>query len=302
MKPNVQVRGAVQIVEESVALLRIAPAEAIFTYLFGAAPFLVAFLYFLSEMMRSPFAHERLAMESLIVAALFVWKRIWQAVFAAQLHKLLSGRGFSRRFLFRTIVLQAALQPLRLIALPVTFFATVPFAWSVAFFRNVGLFSAVGDPNPVQTARSQASLWTPQNWGVLGLLTGAGFLLALNLLIALVMLPGMIRSFLGIEGDLARMGSMVLNLTTVTIALSIAWLAIDPILGGSSCVALLLRSFSSIGRRSEGCPSQSGCDCGVARDLARLHPRSRFGTECGAAQPGIAEPDYRPCPAGAFDG
>jgi hypothetical protein len=233
MKQKGRPRGSVQIVEEAVALLRAASSETIFMYLFGAIPFFVAFLYFLSEMMRNPFARESLAVESLIVALLFVWKRIWQAVFAAQLHELLSGRGFSRRFLFRTIATQTALQPLRLVVLPVIFLATVPFAWAVAFFRNTGLFVALGDPEPVKAARAQSVLWTHQNWGILGILFGAGFVLFLNLMIALVMLPSLVRSFLGIEGDLARMGLLAVNSTTVAIAIVIAWIAVDPILEAS---------------------------------------------------------------------
>jgi hypothetical protein len=239
VKRKGEARGAVQIVEEAVALLRTASAGTILTYLFGAVPFQVAFLYFLSEMMRNPFARERLPMESLVVALLFVWKRIWQAIFAAQLHQELAGRGFSRRALFRTVVVQTAVQPLRTVVLPVFFFALVPFAWAVAFFRNVGLFAALGDPNPGISARSQAVLWTRQNWGILGILFGAAFVLFLNLLVLFVLLPGLVRSFLGIEGDLARLGLLVLNRTTVALAVAIVWLAIDPILEA----AYVLRCF-----------------------------------------------------------
>jgi hypothetical protein len=43
-------------------------------------------------------------------------------------------------------------------------------------------------------------------------------------------LPQLARSFLGIEGDLARAGGGLLNWTTFSIAAALAWLAIDPLL------------------------------------------------------------------------
>lgn len=127
-------RPALEILEQAMNLLRNAAAGTIFSYLVGSVPFLLAVLFFFSEMTRNPFADERLAWESLAVAALFVWKRIWQAVFAAQLHEQLSGRGFEMRNLPRLIAVQCALQPLRMIALPVSLLMTLPFGWVVAFF------------------------------------------------------------------------------------------------------------------------------------------------------------------------
>jgi hypothetical protein len=219
-----------ELLEEAIHLLRNAPAGAVLSYLTGSAPLLLALLFFLSEMTRNPFAREQLAVESLGVAALFVWKRIWQAVFAAQLHGQLSGSGFAIRRLPLLIVVQCALQPLRLIALPVSLLMTIPFAWVVAFFRNVGLFAALGEPDPVRAARQQAGLWTRQNWGILSVVTLAALLLFLNLVVTIAVLPQLAKSFLGIEGEFARLGSNILNTTTLAVAASITWLAVDPLL------------------------------------------------------------------------
>ena len=239
-------RPALDILEEAMNLLRNAPAAAVFSYLLGSVPFLLAVLFFFSEMTRNPFAQERLAWESLAVASAFVWKRIWQAVFAAQLHERLSGRGFELRNLPRLIVVQCALQPLRMIALPIGLLMTLPFGWVVAFFRNVGLFTALGDPHPVQSARGQAELWNRQHWGILSVVTVAALFLFLNVLVMLLLLPQLGRSFLGIEGEFARLGRGILNWTTLAVAASLTWLAIDPLLEA----AYVLRCFYGVSVKS----------------------------------------------------
>jgi hypothetical protein len=222
-------RGAIEILEESVNLLREAPAAAIAAYLTGAIPFALALLFFFTEMTRSPFASERLAVESLAVAALLIWKHVWQAIFMARLHGQLSSRPATGSVL-RLAAMQCAIQPLRLIAVPLSLLLTVPFASVVAFFRNFSLFAALGEENPAAAARRQASLWSRQNWGVLGVMTIAALLLFLNILLLLVLLPGLGRSFLGIEGDLARLGSGFFNATTAAVAACVTWLAIDALL------------------------------------------------------------------------
>ncbi len=226
-----QARGAVENLEESVNLLREAPPDAIAAYLTGAIPFSLGLLFFFTEMVRSPFAAERLALESAGVAALLVWKHVWQAIFMARLHGQLSSRAAKPPITLRLAAMQCALQPLRLIVVPLSLLLTVPFASVVAFFRNVALFAALGEPDPIAAARRQASLWTKQNWGVLSVTAIAALFLFVNVLILLVGLPSLARSFLGIEGDLARLGIGFLNMTTAAVAASITWLIVDAILG-----------------------------------------------------------------------
>jgi hypothetical protein len=227
------------VLEEALYLLRNASAEAVLCYLTGTVPFLLGLLFFLSEMTRNPFAREQLAEESLAVAALFLWKRIWQAVFAAQLHGGLSGRGFAIRHLPRLIAMQCALQPLRLVALPVSLLMTIPFAWVVAFFRNVGMFAAVGEADPVQAARKQAGLWTRQNWGILSVVTVVTLFVFVNTLVMLILLPQLAKSFLGMEGEFTRAGFDIVNITTLAVAAALTWLAVDPLLEA----AYVLRCF-----------------------------------------------------------
>src|SRR5271154_3100781 len=215
-------RSAIDILEEAVNLLHAAPLRAWVVYLTGAVPFVLALLFFLNDMTRSPFAFEHLGTASLGLATVYVWKNVWQAVFARRLYETLSPQP-SRVPILRLVAVQAALQPVGLVAM-------LPLPWLVAFFRNVGLFTALGVRDAAGVARRQAVLWTRQNWGVLALMTLGGLLVFLNVLIMIALLPQLARSFLGIEGDFARLGGRILNTSTLAVAIALAWMVIDPLL------------------------------------------------------------------------
>ncbi len=221
--------SAIEILEQAASLLRAAPAAAIATYLAGASPFVLAVLFFLNDMTRSAFAYDRLAAWSLALAALYVWKNVWQAIFTARLYESLSP-GARGKFSFRLVAIQAALQPAGIVACAIGFVIMLPLPWFAAFFRNVGLFAALGAADPVRTARKQALLWTPQNWGVLGIVSVGWLLLFANVMVMIILLPQLERSFLGIEGEAARLGMRILSVNSAASAAAVAWLIIDPLL------------------------------------------------------------------------
>src|SRR5258708_24236465 len=78
-----QERGALELLEEAVNLLRFAPLSTHVVYWTGAVPFTLALLFFLADMTHSPFAFQRLGEASFGLAVLYVWKNVWQGVFAA---------------------------------------------------------------------------------------------------------------------------------------------------------------------------------------------------------------------------
>jgi hypothetical protein len=216
-------RSAIDILEEAVALLRSAPSDAMATYLIGAAPFMLAFLFFLTDMNRSPYAADRLAWESLAVALLYIWKNIFQARFMAKLYRAISPSENAASSPWQAILMQATLQPVGLLA-------PLPISWTVAFFRNVGLYAALGRADAVSAARRQSAYAAGQNWAVLFLVMLGAVILFANVLLSIVFLPQLAKSFLGIEGDLARLGMGILNLTTLSVAVGITWMAVDPLL------------------------------------------------------------------------
>ena len=215
--------NAIDLLEEAVNLLRGAPLETAVIYLIGAAPFTLAFLFFLTDMNRSPYAFEHLPWASLCLAFLYVWKNSWQAIFMAKLYQQVSPSETRPPNPWQAVAMQSTLQPLGLI-LP------LPFPWISAFFRNVALYAALGRPDALAAARKQSVYATRQNWATLSIVMVGSVLLFGNVLIAIVLLPQLGRSFLGIEGDMARLGNNIFNLTTVTVAAAITWLAVDPLL------------------------------------------------------------------------
>jgi hypothetical protein len=174
-------------------------------------------------MNRSPYAFEHLPWASLSLAVLYVWKNTWQALFMAKLYQQVSPTETRARNPWQAILMQATLQPVGL-------FVPIPLSWTTAFFRNVALYAALGRPDAIQAAQRQSVYATRQNWGVLSIVTVGSLLLFLNVLVTIFLLPQLARSFLGIEGDLVRLGGGILNLTTVSVAAAITWLAVDPLL------------------------------------------------------------------------
>src|SRR5579863_10326041 len=213
--------NSLEILEQAVNLLRSAPLPAVLAYLTGAVPFSIALLFFLNDMNRSPFAFDHLAGASAGVAAMYIWKNIWQALFARKLYQTLSPEQ-PRASVLKLILFQAAVQPVGLAL-------ALPFPWLVAYFRNAALIAALGWPRPLRTARTQAVLWTKQNWGILALMTAGAMLLFANILLSIAVVPQLARSFLGIEGDLARLGERIVNLTTVAVAATLTWMVVDPL-------------------------------------------------------------------------
>lgn len=213
--------NAIELLEQAVNLLRAAPSSAVAAYLTGAIPFMLALLFFLNDMTRSPFASERIAASSLALAALYIWKNVWQAIFMRSLYRTLSPAQTPLN-IFRLILFQSALQPVGMVLM-------LPVPWLVAFFRNAALMAALNVSDPIRAARRQAGLWSQQNWGVLGLTVVAALLLFANFFVAIAVLPQLARSFLGVEGEFARLGMRILNPATAAVAAALAWMILDPL-------------------------------------------------------------------------
>ena len=90
-KPRRQARPALDLIEDAVHLLRTAPVSTLAIYYVGALPFVLAFLFFWSDMSRSPFARERLEPLAGVLALLFCWMKFCQGAFARRLWAQVSG-------------------------------------------------------------------------------------------------------------------------------------------------------------------------------------------------------------------
>lgn len=236
-------RTGLEIVEEAVHLLRLAPLRLWSLYLIGAAPFCLVFTYFIADMSRSAFASEQLIVSSLWLALSFQWKQCWQAVFAAELYALMEGGRLDRTWskVWRMVTLQCAIQPFSLVILPLSLITVFPFPYTVALFRNVTLYAGLGREKPVRQARQYSGLWTGQAWTALSILTLLALLLFINYLVTLAVLPQLLKSFFGIENQVTRYSQWVLNSTVMTATAMLVYLSLDPLLDA----VYVLRCFYS---------------------------------------------------------
>ena len=121
-------REPLELVEEAVHLLRMSPAS-LAAHFVGALPFAAGLLYFWADMSRGAYADRRCATDAFALAALYVWMKTWQTIFARSLWSRLSGEPPTRwdwRRIARVVIVQAALQPTALLLLPVSALLTVP--------------------------------------------------------------------------------------------------------------------------------------------------------------------------------
>jgi hypothetical protein len=234
-----------ELTEEAVHLLRMAPGAALAGYYIGSLPFVLGLLYFWADMSRSPFAHEHLTGAALGLALLFLWMKVWQARFAnslrAQIASEIQPRWNARRW-WRVFIIQAALQPSGLFVLPVTLLPAVPFAWAYAFYQNVTALSD-GETGEIKAvfnrAYKQSFLWPGQNHVVLLALGSFAFCVFLNLATVCLVLPQLFKMLIGIESVYTQSPFSLLNTTFFAAMFGLTYLCVDPI----SKAVYLLRCF-----------------------------------------------------------
>ena len=85
-------KGAIEIIEEAVHLLRFSPPGLLLTYYAGTLPFVLGFLFFLGDMSRSAFASNYCTEAALGVSALFIWMKCWHSIFLLQVMALVGSK------------------------------------------------------------------------------------------------------------------------------------------------------------------------------------------------------------------
>jgi hypothetical protein len=239
-------RGGIELVEEAVHLLRLHAGATLPAYYAGSLPFILGLLYFWAEMSRSPFGAQHLARESLGMALLFLWMKFWQAIFVDGLRARISTNPPTRwnpRRLFRVMVIQCAIQPSGVVALPLSLLpAGLPFPWVYAFYQNV---SALTDGESAEIQKTfkrawrQMAVWPMQNHVILITLAGFGLCVLLNLISVCAVLPHLLKMLLGIESVYTRSIASLFNTTFLAAMFGLAYLCVDPIVKA----VYLLRCF-----------------------------------------------------------
>jgi len=243
--------GGFNLIEEATALVRSSPKATLAVYYVGAIPFVMAFLYFWTDMSRNPFARQHSTEAAFGVAAAFLWMKFWQAMFCARLrahHAMKPVPRFSWRQSVQILLSQAILHSVGLFLLPLALVLVLPLAWVYAFFQNATVLAGPGlsATSLRKNAWTQASLWPWANHIMFGVFLLFGLFVFLNWISVFVFAPGLLKTLLGIETAFSRSPGSLVNSTSVMAAFWMTYLCVDPILKA----AYLLRCFYGESRRS----------------------------------------------------
>jgi len=174
---------------------------------------------------------------------LLAWMNCWRAVFAGRLRRQLSGTAdglWTWRRMWNLLAGQTFLGATRLIAVPAAGLIVFPFAWTVSFYRFATVLADREDLDVMQLmarARQLAGLEKRQGWAVIPILFFLGFLVAVNLALALALLPQLVRVLTGYESDFSRSGIyFIFNPLFLLSVLSVSWMAFDPFTQAVYCV------------------------------------------------------------------
>ena len=184
----VGIRGGLETAEDAFHLLRQAPSRIAAQYAIGTVPFVLALMYFWADMSRSAYAANHVVAAALGLALAFLWMKSWQSVFAVELRACVAGLpapDWTWRRIVRLALVQSALQPAGLLAIPVALVIMFPFHAVHAFFQDVtvlGEGKGTRLRDTVATAWRHAQLWPRQNvvliWLTSPWLFGAGLVVA----------------------------------------------------------------------------------------------------------------------------
>jgi hypothetical protein len=218
-------KPAVDLCEEAVHLLRRAPLGLLATYYLGSVPFILALLFFWADMSSSATAREHTVPAALGMTAAYIWMLTWQAIFARSLRRELAGGASTTVSVgdwFRIAALQAAVQPWKLVALPVAAGLLFPFPELYAFFHNASLSDSTA------TARKLARLWPRENMTFLAILSLLSVVVFVNVATGVVLLPYLLKMLLGLDTVFTRSPYTFLNTTFLAIAGGLIYLVLNP--------------------------------------------------------------------------
>jgi hypothetical protein len=239
--------GAIPALEDAVRLLRQAPLATLVCHWVGSAPFALVAMWFWNDLTNPRTLDSTGALESFILAVLLVWMNCWRAVYAGRLRRQLSAGGtlavdppWTAQRVWRLVASQSFFGATKLVILPLAWLSLFPIASAVTFYRNIAALADREDLDPLQLmakARKLAAIQTGQSWALLPPLFLLHLVLALNLGIALGLLPQLVRMFTGYESAFSRSGSyFAFNPLFFLLVIAVSWIAFDPFVQAVYCV------------------------------------------------------------------
>lgn len=295
-----------ELIEEAIHLLRRSPPGVFAAYYLGTVPFILGFLFFWADMSRSFNASSKLIPATLGLVVAYIFMKTMQTVFALRLKNVVTGESDQRyglRFFARTAVFHSIYQPWAFVVLPVALLFTVPFGWCFAFYQNLTVLGPV--ENDLSTNRKkafqQALLWPAQNHMALAILLLFSIIVMMNLSMAALTVPQLIRILFGIETVFSRSTLHLTNTTYFMVIVSGTYLCVDPIVKAYYTLrcyyGLSLESGADLltELRSVRYRRLSGLLAGVVIALITITgAASADQTSTSAAQPGAVYTDGHP--------
>ena len=216
-------RSGMELLEESVDLLRRAPASAWAWYLAGAAPFFGATLFFWSRMTGATAVPDPLG-PGLALALLFGSRQYTRAWFGGELYRLLAGTDTARH----SVGTLTAAWFAGIVRLPLL---VIPFPFVIALFRNAAILAPRAESPAAALGRAGAlaGRGSPQ---IPALLTVAGTSLIVwaNVFTGMVAVPALFQIFTGQSTLMTRSSRALLNGTMTLASAMIAWCIVDVVL------------------------------------------------------------------------
>jgi hypothetical protein len=224
-------KSAFELIEESVHFLRNAPFQLLFSYFIGTIPFIVGFLYFLTDMSQDAFAHRYCIKYSLGLTLLYIWMKSWHSVFASQIRETLhtGSPAWSSQKLFNLVSSQTSFQTSSFFVLPASMLIALPFGWVYAFYHSLSSYGTLPPKQAFTAAWKQAQLWPLQNHILISLITIFGIFVFINTLVLIFAGPFLFKMFFGVETMFTMSGTHVFNTTFFAVALGFSFVCINPI-------------------------------------------------------------------------
>lgn len=245
-------RQVIDLLEDALHLLKILPASVWLMYLAGVVPFLAIFVIFWAEMTHSGLAYRYLAPGALAVTTAYVWMKCWQAYWGIAVRNVLmrENRRLTLRDRLRIARRQTMIQPIGLVAIPLSMMLLIPYPWLLAYFQNLSVCEALGEKE--DEVGEQAVRYAGADKMQLGIFAFCWLKLMIgfvffNWLTLLAALPFLLFALLGIESEFVRNPyALSLNSTFYVTALALTYLTLDPVVKAY----FFLRCFYSESERS----------------------------------------------------
>jgi hypothetical protein len=251
-KAAVKGPGALSLVERAFHLLRRQAGAALAEYYLGSLPFVLALLYFWSDMSRDPAAARYCGPSAAGLALAFIWMKLWQVRFCRRIWCRLQNTAaepWSWTRLAGVAARQAFLHSVGLVALALAAVVAFPLGWVYAFFQNLSILEEPGNSQVrglVRSAWEQAVLWPSQNHLSLIIMALFSFFVFFNLALGVMAVPYLMKWILGIETVFTLSGLRLLNTTFLAVLGALTYLCVDPVLK----ILYVLRCFYGLSRQT----------------------------------------------------